>query len=633
MNTPPWLQALALLAWGATLGETLGLAAGMLLGALLGGARLLAAGSAPRLQLDEGELNRGVDLTALLCVLTLAALLAAQGLPKGLLTATGWMPAALLPLLLIAKLNAAPLRLRHLAWSLRGSPHADAATVVQPDAPYLAITLLAAAVLAKPTPWLFWMLGSTVLVWLLVARPPPRRRGLLPFAGAALLALSLGFAATQGLQRAQLALQDWVLDSLTGDAGDAEQSQTRIGDLGRVKQSARIVWRVRQTAPTEVPLRLRSGVFTRYANGIWLAPPASFEPFAATPTTPRPRLRLRGTSVHGTALLPVPATTGAIAAPGRLERNALGVVRLGEAPALLEIAIDRGKLAPAAPTAADLAVAPEFAALLARLPELAALRGLGAERRMAGLEAWFAANFRYTLFIGDATTGRRDLERFLLAERAGHCEYFATATVLLLRALDIPARYVTGYSVQEYSRLEQAFVVRQRHAHAWAEAFVDGRWVELDTTPATWLGAEEDIAPVWQPLADFASFLWRRLGELRRDAFAGDRAAAAWSAAALLVLAALWLVRRRWQGAPRLTPKVGAGDTAPPLPNAELSAFRALEREFAAQGLGRHPSEPPRRWLARLATDGHSVLDAPRLAAAERVIDALYRQRYGLQQL
>ncbi|MDP1983554.1 MAG: hypothetical protein Q8K23_13475, partial [Sulfuritalea sp.] len=198
MNTPTWLQMLALLVWGTLLGLVPG---GIALAALLGGLRLMAARGALRLQLDEQQINRRVDYTALLVVATLIGLLAAKGLPNGLLAAMGWMPAVLLPLLLLASFNESPLRLRHLALSLRRSPRPEAKMVVSLDAPYLAIVLLASAAMAKPAAWAFGLLGAIVAAWLFVARPPPRRQGLLPFAAAAALALGIAFLAGQGLQR------------------------------------------------------------------------------------------------------------------------------------------------------------------------------------------------------------------------------------------------------------------------------------------------------------------------------------------------------------------------------------------------------------------------------------------------
>ncbi|MEM9137769.1 MAG: transglutaminase domain-containing protein, partial [Cyanobacteria bacterium P01_F01_bin.42] len=76
------------------------------------------------------------------------------------------------------------------------------------------------------------------------------------------------------------------------------------------------------------------------------------------------------------------------------------------------------------------------------------------------------------------------LEAFLLDHRSGHCEYFASATALLLRSTGIPARYVAGYSVSEFSPAEQQYIGRVRDAHAWVMAYVDGAWRTIDTTPS-----------------------------------------------------------------------------------------------------------------------------------------------------
>jgi hypothetical protein len=200
--------------------------------------------------------------------------------------------------------------------------------------------------------------------------------------------------------------------------------------------------------------------------------------------------------------------------------------------------------------------------------------------------------------------------------------------VLLLRALGIPARYVTGYSVQEYSRLEAAFVVRQRHAHAWAEGFVDGRWVEVDTTPSTWLTVEEDAAPFWRPLADLLSFAWRRFAEWRRDVAASEFPVTTLALVAPLAALLAWLVLRRARPR-RKSGGAGTGDAPEDPAGAEMRSFRALEQEFALRGFGRHLGEPPRAWLARLDREGRPVLGGPRLTAAGELIEALYRERYG----
>jgi hypothetical protein len=64
------------------------------------------------------------------------------------------------------------------------------------------------------------------------------------------------------------------------------------------------------------------------------------------------------------------------------------------------------------------------------------------------------------------------------------------------------------------------------------------------------------------------------------------------------------------------------------LPSAVVSAFRALETEFAQLGLPRAAAETPRVWLQRLTREGGSVVASDRLTAAADIVEALYRERY-----
>jgi transglutaminase-like putative cysteine protease len=93
------------------------------------------------------------------------------------------------------------------------------------------------------------------------------------------------------------------------------------------------------------------------------------------------------------------------------------------------------------------------------------------------------AGFSYTLVPG--TYGRDGIDEFWLDRRAGFCEHFATAFVVVMRALGVPARVVTGYQGAERSPLDGYLVVRQSYAHAWAEVWSPGRgWQRVDPTAA-----------------------------------------------------------------------------------------------------------------------------------------------------
>ncbi|MCG6155196.1 transglutaminase family protein [Rubinisphaera margarita] len=94
----------------------------------------------------------------------------------------------------------------------------------------------------------------------------------------------------------------------------------------------------------------------------------------------------------------------------------------------------------------------------------------------------FSGEYGYTLDMTVTDPNRDPVEDFLLLRKQGHCEYFASALTLMLRAVGVPSRMATGFRTGRYDESDDRLVVEQRHAHAWTEAFIDGRWVVLDPT-------------------------------------------------------------------------------------------------------------------------------------------------------
>jgi hypothetical protein len=92
-------------------------------------------------------------------------------------------------------------------------------------------------------------------------------------------------------------------------------------------------------------------------------------------------------------------------------------------------------------------------------------------------------NYRYSLDAETATLSH-PLEEFLFARKTGYCEHYATAMVVMLRAVGIPARLVTGFLATEWNEYGGYFTVRQRDAHAWVEVyFPQSGWITMDPTP------------------------------------------------------------------------------------------------------------------------------------------------------
>lgn len=134
--------------------------------------------------------------------------------------------------------------------------------------------------------------------------------------------------------------------------------------------------------------------------------------------------------------------------------------------------------------------------------ELAA-RWRGEGRGARGLIEASLALFRDGGFAYSLQPGTMEgdiIDQFLFASRRGYCEHYAAATTFLLRAAGVPARVVVGYQGGETNPLGQYLIVRQSDAHAWVEAWEDGRWRRVDPTSVVapqrlTLGAEAVTAP------------------------------------------------------------------------------------------------------------------------------------------
>ena len=98
------------------------------------------------------------------------------------------------------------------------------------------------------------------------------------------------------------------------------------------------------------------------------------------------------------------------------------------------------------------------------------------------------------------------LEEFLFTRKTGYCEHYATAMVVMLRTVGIPARLVTGFLATEWNEYGGYFTVRQRDAHAWVEVyFPHSGWITMDPTPTNNAGVATSR---WEPLSRLAESVW-----------------------------------------------------------------------------------------------------------------------------
>jgi transglutaminase-like putative cysteine protease/UPF0716 family protein affecting phage T7 exclusion len=105
------------------------------------------------------------------------------------------------------------------------------------------------------------------------------------------------------------------------------------------------------------------------------------------------------------------------------------------------------------------------------------------------------------------------IEDFLSNRREGHCEYFASATAMVLRSQGIPSRVVVGFSCREYNQVGDFYQVRQAHAHSWVECYLPGgRWLTIDPTPPHEREAAieqvDSSVPMFAGVSDYVESLW-----------------------------------------------------------------------------------------------------------------------------
>lgn len=255
--------------------------------------------------------------------------------------------------------------------------------------------------------------------------------------------------------------------------------------------------------------------------------------------------------------------------------------------------------------------------------------------------------FRYTL--EPPPLGTNSIDDFLFSTRAGFCEHYASTFVVLMRAMGIPARVVTGYQGGQINPVDGYMIVRQSDAHAWTEVWLAQRgWVRIDPTAVI---APERIArdataalaePVMGGLVNANSgtaswlrsmrFQWEAINNswnqwvlnytpdeqknlLRSLGFGNID----WQAMVLLLLLA---------GATVMTALaallLGVRRKVDPL----VAAYAQFCKLMARRGYPRHAHEGPRTYVLRLLAADTALTDKRKHAAGKFI--TLYEQvRYG----
>ncbi len=306
-------------------------------------------------------------------------------------------------------------------------------------------------------------------------------------------------------RRAQVWIANWIQQRT-----NPLKTQTAIGSVGRLKLSDEILFRVEAKEGVKVPGLLQEASYDFPSDNSWSVMNLTFDPVEhaddfrwelSKPDMNDNLLDIFLEFKRERSLVPLP--------PGATEIRDLPALNIGQN---YYGALQGIGLVPSPkyrvrfqykdningnPLTTDTIVPENHQKVFS---ELISREGLDPDHPIDSVYGFFK-DFRYSLYQNDSMEND-PISHFLLNTKKGHCEYFASASVLLLRQLGVPARYVVGYAVQEYSSLLDMFIVRQRHAHAWAIAFVDGKWQVVDTTPAIWADEEAAQSNFLRPIFD-----------------------------------------------------------------------------------------------------------------------------------
>ncbi len=489
------------------------------------------------------------------------------------------------------------------------------------------IAVIAAAGLGTRGQEKIFFPGLVLLVgWLIFSRVSIRP---LAFCILVLMAGAMGIGGQIGLRKAE----QWV-DGLTGKGGypatDTTVNRTAIGSLGKLKQSPDMLWRIRPISGSRPPKLIRRATYNRYSGVSWkntfpeelrdketlfreltTIAVGDGEPYylihegmnRGEVLEKLPSFNIRGAARAGIPL-PLP---GNVATLQKFdldygEINSLGTVRIFPKKSIIagDVRWDDGAKQEAPPWPdIDLEIPKVEQEIVDQVIAELGLKDLpNSEAKIARIRQWFGTEFEYSRYLSigpPLNTRPTPVGVFLSTDRKGHCEYFATAAALLLRAVGVPSRYCVGYAVMERDFKRGEYVVRGTHAHAWCRVWDGTRWIDFDATPPAWLAADSSdesgsrsLADTYQRLKeDF--FLWRNRPK--------NRVGATFVMWLIGLSVMAFVTKRLWKSKLDIGKKQLSYYSATPPPRTPLFQLEQSARRILGN---RHPGETYPRWLERL---------------------------------
>ncbi|MDQ7091848.1 MAG: transglutaminase family protein [Methylococcales bacterium] len=502
-----------------------------------------------------------------------------------------WLPVLFAPTLFAQLFSQQQqLPLGTLFYSMRKRPN----KMIDYRMPYASVTLLSVGAANYQGQGYYLMIVIFFMAMLWEGRT--QKKSKMIWLALIMIAIMGGYLGHRGFKHFHYWLEDKTVEWFSTWGSNPFKGQTAIGDLGSLKLSDKIEFRVK----SDHPLLLLQASYDVYLGKNWVTSRRvfSFENPVKNPNQ-HPLKKIEITQeFNRKKILALPdgsvdiqGLSGAI-----LEYTELGTVKLSSAPNVGNYQVFYTGIRNDPPHDYDLKVPKQHEVDLRRFNKNLKLEGLNAQKMADKIKENFHNNFYYSLYLGDESDSNLALKTFMFDRKAGHCEYFAVATVLLLRQAGIPARLANGYVVDEYNSGEQRYIVRRRHAHAWAIAYIDGVWQAVDSTPSQWLAMESTNASWLQPINDSLSKLILMFKQWRIRRIEDESTPLWWGGVVLLLI---YLLFRIYSARRQLTRQKIVVDNTSSRHQGLDSEFYLIEAHLKDTPDARDENESYPQWINR----------------------------------
>ena len=483
--------------------------------------------------------------------------------------------------------------------------------------PYLIICMIGAG--SVKTTGNSYFLGIVILgMWALLSIRS-RRFSIWSWCLIFLFCTTISWFANNGLEFFYQKLTEYAYLHFSGQKNHLK-TITSIGDIGKQKMYNHIMFRVKPGPGVELPLLLREASYNDYESGTWVAVESSLKTVEKkrnsktwnftrkSAITDEHHIKIKQYLKDNLLKLPLGTSSISNIDIESLQKNSLGAVKVKGEKSFIDYDVIFGNANPldSDPNKFDLQV-PEMErpALQTVINELK-LDGLPVLKKISRLKNFFNNEFNYSLELPGKGNRKTILANFLLDQKAGHCELFATATVLLLRKCGIPSRYAIGFAAEEYSKLEKQIIVRHRHGHAWTLVYVQGKWMDLDTTSSNWIFLEKQQISKLTYINDLFSFIKLKFFEID-----WKNENLILKVSILFIFILVILMAKRLKGRKK-TRRINVNR---PKTKVDIrfqgmeSAFYSLEKAIANKGYFRNQSESLLHWSKRIRQSAPALLD------------------------